>query len=71
MNAKALGALWLRDHALELESQADRAERAYKLSPLRDVCKYVADKYREAAVMLEEAAIELEDKPASGEGGGA
>lgn len=61
MNAQSLASMWLRDRAEGLRVDADRHENAYTKDPLRSACRYVAAHYREAAVILDEAAVALED----------
>ena len=59
---RELGAEWLRDRADALRGAADRTERAYSpISEFGRVCSKVAAAYRKAAVVLDDAATELED----------
>lgn len=63
-NAHELGVMWLRDRARTLDNAAVAAERAYgQHSKLGRTCALVATKCRAAALLLHDAAKELEDHP--------
>ncbi len=57
-----MGAMWLRDRAMSLRVAAEAADKAYWAEHPRDVCLFVAGKYRAAAVLMDDAATELEDR---------
>lgn len=64
MTFSILAASWLRDHAGHLRLKAEAATRAYRhAGPAHEACLFVASKYRAAAVLLDDAATELEDRP--------
>jgi hypothetical protein len=60
MERDELGSMWLRDKAAELRKMADRAEGAYQ-GYLKDMCLFVASRYRAAAVLLDDGATLIED----------
>lgn len=61
MTPNAMGVMWLRERAAVLRDAASNAERAYNPdSALGRMCHHVAAKYRKAAVLLDEAATEME-----------
>jgi hypothetical protein len=55
--------MWLRDRAEQLRTSAGQADRAYSTGGFAQAAQYVANKYRRAAVLLEEAATLVEDDP--------
>lgn len=59
MKPREMGVMWLRDRAQHLRRAANRADGAYKTGELARVCALVADRYRKAAVLLDDAATEL------------
>lgn len=60
MSLRELAIMWLRDKAAELRTQATKAERAYT-GPFGQMCRHVGSKYRKAAVLLDDAADDIED----------
>lgn len=57
-----IGAEWLRERARTLRIAAEAAVMAYQTEEPRRVCSFVAGKYRAAAVLMDDAATELEDR---------
>lgn len=58
-----LASLWLRRRADELRAAASKAARAYTKGTCYEAAQYVADKYRKAADLLDDAATEVERRP--------
>jgi len=63
--ARQLASRWLRERALDLRTAATRADGAYSGGSGHEAASYVADKYRKAAVLLDDAATVVEDEPTS------
>jgi hypothetical protein len=57
-----LASTWLREKALDLRAAASRADHAYSIGVGYEAARYVADKYRKAAVLLDDAATVVEDQ---------
>jgi hypothetical protein len=51
-----LASTWLREKAMDLRNAASRADKAYSTGGGYEAARYVADKYRKAAVLLDDAA---------------
>lgn len=65
MNLEELATSWLRVRAKDLYTAASKADSAYQsTSAIGLMSKYVAGKYRLAAVLLDAAAAEIEENPA-------
>lgn len=59
---RQIAAGWLHDRADVLRQSADRADNAYRAENLALICSRVADAYRRAAAVLDEAAKEIESE---------
>lgn len=65
MSAQGLAVMWLRDRAENLRTAAQKMDGSYSdPSGMAYAARYVADKYRKAAVLLDDAATEAEDDDA-------
>ena len=58
-----LASTWLREKAMDLRTAASRADKAYSTGGGYEAARYVADKYRKAVVLLDDAATVAEDTP--------